>query len=142
MTEPRKQGSWKSSGFPRNVRAISPHPVSVTGSGKYLRCDSRGVREQPDIHRYDRREATCRYSTSNDRRETTLERSIMLLDQMICLSFCAVILLLGAAVLVKTLHDRKIAKAWYDLYGHDENEDKIIRGEKEPQEEADSADVD
>lgn len=63
----------------------------------------------------------------------------MLLDQMICLSFCAVILLLGAAVLVKTLHDRKIAKAWYDLYGHDENEDKIIRGEKEPQEE-DSAD--
>lgn len=66
----------------------------------------------------------------------------MLLDQMICLSFCAVILLLGAAVIVKTRRDHKIAKAWYDLYGHDEDEDKIIRGEKEPQEEADSADVD
>lgn len=58
----------------------------------------------------------------------------MLLDQMICLSFCAVILLLGAAVIVKTYRDHKIAKAWYELYGHDENEDKIIRGEKEPEE--------
>lgn len=65
-----------------------------------------------------------------------------MLDQFICLSFCAVILLLGAAVIVRTYRDHKIAKAWYDLYGHDENEDKIIRGEKEPQEEADSADVD
>lgn len=58
----------------------------------------------------------------------------MLLDQMICLSFCAVIILLAVAVGMKKMRDRRIARAWYEEFGHEETEDKIIAGEKEPAE--------
>ena len=57
-----------------------------------------------------------------------------MLDQMICLSFCAVIVLLAAAVWLKKMRDKRIARAWYEEFGHNENEDKIIAGEKEPSE--------
>ena len=58
----------------------------------------------------------------------------MLLDQMICLSFCAVIVLLAVAVGLKKMRDKRIARAWHEEFGHDENEEKIIAGEKEPAE--------